>query len=134
MGYCTFPTPTPPCNCQELTERIEALENWRGETETWKTNLESWKNELDGWRAEIDEKLADLSREIAKIWENIKEIQERLGQLARKIGFLDYLPRGLRKQMVCDHLKNNPDESPLTEFGLTCELKDKKKKDSCICH
>lgn len=114
-----------------ITKRLDSL----GETHTFGFGTRTGHNGLvhmdyDNVIICSDEPEPSLEERIAALEERVT-LLELLNQ--RLKNYFVFMPFSIKKNIVCGELENS-EESEVTDLGITCEMKQKKKKQVCSCN
>jgi len=149
LPLATHTSYTPPCNCTELKERVENLENKTQELQEENQELKNQIQNLNNTIQSNTERIGVLEflyNELQTIIQNLNStvqnnidriiiletsynvlqstVQTIQDNLNRLIDLLTYSPRSFRHDMICGYMRANSITS-FDALGLHCEINDR---------
>ena len=78
---------------------------------------------------DIEQRLTDLENRVNNLENHVSVLESLVNRIKR---YFNFMPLNIKKDILCDALENS-NQTHIEEFGLTCDLKQSKNRNICVC-
>jgi len=79
--------------------------------------------------SDVEQRLTDLENRVNELENRVDILESLINRIKR---YFNFMPLSIKKDVLCDALENS-NQTHIEEFSLTCDLKQSKNRNICVC-